>query len=372
MPLNAQRKPVDKLYLVRPVLDVILRQIEDNYVPYQDLSVDEAMIAFRGRLSFRQYLPAKPTKYGVKVWEICDARNGYCFDFDVYLGRPTGPGGAEAREVQLGQWTVLKLTEKLRDKNYHVYFDNYFTSIPLLEELLRRGTFGCGTMRSNRKGLPQDLWPAAKKDKGKNVPCLEKTKKDFLINSGDSVVFQKGQISVIAWLEKKRRKPVLIASTTTDPASPPVTVSRKQNDGRMADVPCPQAVKKYDEKMGGVDRNDALRVEYSTARMARRWWLHIFYFLFDLSVANSFILMKDSPNHKLYTKAGAEKQRKLLGFRKNLAKQLIGDYRENRKRPSCEPDTQAGEHWPMTTPTKRTCKNCFDQKQPGSGPVLPE
>ena len=43
MPLNAQRKPVDKLYLVGPVLDVILRQIEVNYVPYQDLSIDEAM-----------------------------------------------------------------------------------------------------------------------------------------------------------------------------------------------------------------------------------------------------------------------------------------------------------------------------------------
>ena len=94
----------------------------------------------------------------------------------------------------------------------------------------------------------------------------------------------------------------------------------------------------------------------------------IYYFLFDLSVANSFILMKESPNHKLYTKAGAEKPRKLLGFRKNLAKQLIGDYRENRKRPSCQPHTQAGEHWPMTTPTKRTCKNCFEQKQPGQRP----
>ena len=67
MSINAQRKPVDKLYLVRPVLDAILRQIEDNCVPYRDLSVDKAMIAFRRHLSFRQYLPAKPTKYGVKV-----------------------------------------------------------------------------------------------------------------------------------------------------------------------------------------------------------------------------------------------------------------------------------------------------------------
>ena len=93
MPLNAQTIPMDKLYLVRPVLDVILRQIEVNFVPYQDLSTDEAIIAFRGHLSFRQYLKAKPTKYGVKVWEVCDARNEY---FDVYPGRPTGPGRMEA------------------------------------------------------------------------------------------------------------------------------------------------------------------------------------------------------------------------------------------------------------------------------------
>ena len=76
MPLKTQRKLVDKLHLVRPVLDVILRQIEVNYVPHQDPSVDKAMIAFRRCLSFRQYLSVRPTKYGVKVWEICDARMG--------------------------------------------------------------------------------------------------------------------------------------------------------------------------------------------------------------------------------------------------------------------------------------------------------
>ena len=54
----------------------------------------------------------------------------------------------EARESALGKKTVLKLTEKLRDKHYHVYFDNYFTSIELLEELLQRETYGCGTVRS--------------------------------------------------------------------------------------------------------------------------------------------------------------------------------------------------------------------------------
>ena len=45
------------------------------------------MIGFRGRLSFRQYMPAKPTKYGIKVWMVADSGNGYVLNFDVYLVR---------------------------------------------------------------------------------------------------------------------------------------------------------------------------------------------------------------------------------------------------------------------------------------------
>ena len=59
------------------------------------------------------------------------------------------------------------------------------------------------------------------------------------------MTFQKGAISCVAWLEKKGRKPVLIASTTTDPMRPPVTITRKQNNDVMNDVPCPQSVKEY-------------------------------------------------------------------------------------------------------------------------------
>ena len=143
------------------------------------MSVDEAMIAYRGRLSFRQYLPAKPTKYNITVWEACDARNGFCFNFDVYLCRPTGPRGMKAQESALGKKTVLKLTEKLRDKHNHVYFDNYFTSVELLEELLQRETFGCGTVRSNRKELPEDLRPAPKSRKEKMHHVLLTQKKIF-------------------------------------------------------------------------------------------------------------------------------------------------------------------------------------------------
>ena len=64
MPFNAQGKPVDKLYLVR-------RSEPDTGITIfhtRDVSVDEAMIAYRRHLSFRQHIPAKPTKYSIKVW----------------------------------------------------------------------------------------------------------------------------------------------------------------------------------------------------------------------------------------------------------------------------------------------------------------
>ena len=45
------------------------------------------IIGFKGKLSFRQYLPAKPTKYGIKVWMAADSSNGYVVNFSAYLSR---------------------------------------------------------------------------------------------------------------------------------------------------------------------------------------------------------------------------------------------------------------------------------------------
>ena len=117
----------DKCHPVRPMLTFVSDACLENYVPHKEQSIDEAMIAFRGQLSFRQYIPAKPTKYGIKVWVRADSHNGYVHEFEVYVGKPHGV----EREVGLGKKIVLKLSEKLRGKNNHLYFDNYFNSVEL-------------------------------------------------------------------------------------------------------------------------------------------------------------------------------------------------------------------------------------------------
>ena len=35
-------------------------------------------------------MPAKPTKYGVKIWVLADSCNDYVSNFEVYVGKPSG------------------------------------------------------------------------------------------------------------------------------------------------------------------------------------------------------------------------------------------------------------------------------------------
>ena len=67
----------NKLFKVRPLLDVITKQFREVYNPAQNLSIDEAMIAFKGRLSIKQYMPQKPIKRGIKVWCCASSENGF-------------------------------------------------------------------------------------------------------------------------------------------------------------------------------------------------------------------------------------------------------------------------------------------------------
>ena len=113
--------------------------------------MDEAMIKFKGRSALKQYMPMKPIKRGIKVWVLGDSTNGYFSRFQVYCGRQ------ENREEGLGAHVVKSLTSDLKHKHHHVYFDNYFTSVQLLEDLHSDGIYGCGTARKDRRGFPTVL-----------------------------------------------------------------------------------------------------------------------------------------------------------------------------------------------------------------------
>lgn len=76
----------DALYKLRPFLEPLIANFQGCYVLHRELSVDEAMIGFKGRLVFIQYLPNKPTKWGMKAYVLADSSTGYVWNWRLYTG----------------------------------------------------------------------------------------------------------------------------------------------------------------------------------------------------------------------------------------------------------------------------------------------
>ena len=72
-----ERRAEDKLAAFRDFWTLFQAQLPKFYVPGTDLCVDEQLVAFRGRCPFRQYIPSKPAKYGMKIWWCCDADTSF-------------------------------------------------------------------------------------------------------------------------------------------------------------------------------------------------------------------------------------------------------------------------------------------------------
>ncbi|KAK9721752.1 Transposase IS4 [Popillia japonica] len=76
----------DRLYKIKPLTDAQTNKFKQLKVPSEVVSIDESMVPFRGRLLFRQYIPGKASKYGVKIFKLCD-ESGYTYETEIYKGR---------------------------------------------------------------------------------------------------------------------------------------------------------------------------------------------------------------------------------------------------------------------------------------------
>uniref|UniRef100_A0A8C5E3K8 PiggyBac transposable element-derived protein domain-containing protein n=1 Tax=Gouania willdenowi TaxID=441366 RepID=A0A8C5E3K8_GOUWI len=136
---NESQDASDKMYKVRPVLDYVVQKFKELYQPGRNVCVDEGVMQWRGRLSFRVYNPQKSVKYGIKSYILCDSATGYCFNMRPYVG-----------EASTLSETVLSILDRLPGHGYTLYMDNFYNSVVLCEPLLRAKTNVCGTLRKNR------------------------------------------------------------------------------------------------------------------------------------------------------------------------------------------------------------------------------
>lgn len=139
----------DKLFKIRSLLNTLPDTFKSCYKPTKIQSIDEFMIAFKGRSSLKQYMPNKPTKRGYKVWTRAD-QHGYICQFEIYTGKVDN-----IVEKNLGSRIIKNLVHDLIGKNYVVYFDNYFSSAKLMADLMELDIHACATTRKHRTDFPK-------------------------------------------------------------------------------------------------------------------------------------------------------------------------------------------------------------------------
>lgn len=153
----------DKLVKVNRLVDALIKSFNAAYLPSKDLSLDESLLLFRGRLSFRQYIKTKAAKYGIKFYELTTA-DGYVLNMIIYQGQ-------DPDSKQLGgktQKIVETLMQPYLDKGHHLFMDNFYNSVTLSNYLLSKKTHITGTLRADRKYNPKEV-VAAKLKKGEII-----------------------------------------------------------------------------------------------------------------------------------------------------------------------------------------------------------
>ncbi|XP_060863545.1 piggyBac transposable element-derived protein 3-like [Metopolophium dirhodum] len=263
LPINNK----DKLFKLRPIIDKLNESFKRNYFGTRQVSVDESMVKFKDRSTLKQYNPMKPVKRGYKIWSLADQK-GYMLAFKIYQGKEEIVNHEFDKIYGLGERVVLELTKSIWNEQREIYFDNYFSSLPLVQKLKLENTLARGTIRTNRKGLPTEMCTDKKMKRGEHD-------KKFLSDG----------ISFFKWMDNKA-----VNFISNFHGSEVTSVNRKEKNGTSVSVTCPTVVSDYNSYMGGVDHADRLRALYDIDRKSRKWWHRLFFGLIDIMFVNSYVV----------------------------------------------------------------------------------
>lgn len=332
-PVNSKGK-----HKIELLINMLISQFQNAYGPSKELSIDESLLHFRGRLKFRVYIKNKKSRYGLKFFELTTS-DGYLLNMELYSGPIEEKDESDNTKTEA---VVMRLMKPYLMKGHELFMDNYYNSFELSEKLLKCKTHTNGTLRSNRKSNPKDL-------------VRRKLKK------GEHFWLRRKQVYVSKWREKRD---VLVITTRNHPRM--ISVRNRYGKEKMK----PIEVSTYNDHMSGVDRCDQMTATYSSPRKTIRWYKKVFFHLLDVTVWNAFYLTRK------FCKGNSRKYR-FLNFRDDLIKRLIqlpGDVeakhlirrqKHDNRRPEQAsygtehviPGPSTGGHWPEKNPGEPTPKS---------------
>lgn len=266
--------PTDPLYKIKPLLDLFNNKMKEVCYPYKELSFDASMLLWRGRLCFRQYIADKKRKYDIKFYMLTQP-NGLVLETRIYCGSADqvveGPGHVEKE--------VKHLLEDYLGVGHSVTMASYYSG--------DHQTYSTGTLKANRKDKSAHI--VTKKLKQGEVTTAYK---------------QKG-ICVLEWCDKRD---VIMISSEFDADQR----DHKSKSGRVTKKS--EAVMKYNEDIGGIDRSNQLLAYYPCRRKTLHWYAIVGIHIFHVIMNNA---------HLLYKRCNGTKKLTLLEFRDSLITSLL-------------------------------------------------
>ncbi|XP_055336857.1 piggyBac transposable element-derived protein 1-like [Paramacrobiotus metropolitanus] len=251
------RELTDKLAHIRELFELWVPTLRNSYLPGPYLTIDEQLYSFHGHCKFKQYIPKKPSKYGLKNFILADSASKYCCNIQVYTGK--SPGAPPERNQ--GRRVVLDLVQYLGvDSGRNVTTDNFFTDLELGLELLKRNITLVGTMRKNKPDIPAAFLPSRERAEFSSLFGFTK------------------EAALVSYVPKIGKAVILLSTHHRDAAVE--TTSDKK----------PVIITTYNETKAGVDSLDQMVTMYSVKRRTRRWQVILFYDMVDISALNAFVV----------------------------------------------------------------------------------
>ncbi|XP_066585873.1 piggyBac transposable element-derived protein 4-like [Prorops nasuta] len=208
---------------VKPVIDDLRVKFSRTISPGYNLCIDESLVFWKGRLMFKQYLPLKRNRFGIKVFELVECKSGFLIDLIVYTGSTT-----DFKNCGLGisGGIVAHFLEPYFHKGHVIYIDNWYSSPKLTEFLHDKDTGMCGTLRKI----------------GKSVP-----KSNAKLNKGQVEVAHDDVWLILKWMDKKE----IYKITTVHKFGFSCTVKKDWKTGE--NIIKPTCILEYNQNMGVVD-----------------------------------------------------------------------------------------------------------------------
>ena len=254
---------------ISPIWDYMNERFQLLYMPKKYVAIDESLVLWKGRLSWKQSILTKRARFGFKMYSVNESDTGYLYRSLLYTGK-------EFTDELCGEYKyvatkiVNKLMTGLLDEGRTLFVDSWYSSYELGRCMLSRMTDVVGTLRSDRKDLPVQV---------------NKKKKTEKLKKGDRIVFY-DQVTNLMVTQWKDKKDVTMMSSCVNDCT--VNVIRAGKEKTI-----PTVVDFYNMNMGGVDRSDQMLTSYEVERKrVKKWYKKMFHHLINQAVFNSQIIHK--------------------------------------------------------------------------------